>query len=73
MYGCLDEKQSRLKKTWRVFNNDQISVLKESFARDPYPKQDTLRNLSDVLGVHKRKVYNWFYKKRKNIKKEEIH
>ena len=61
--GRLGEKQSKSSQK-RYFDHNQISLLKQYFAQDPYPKQDTLKSLSDMLGVHKMKVYNWFYRKR---------
>ena len=55
-----------------TFDGNQRSVLKQWFAKDPYPSMDTIRNLSDVLGVDKRKVYSWFEVQRRKLPKGEI-
>ena len=70
MFGCLDDKQSLLDERHIHLDDNQRSVLKESFAKHPYPNQDTLRNLSDVLGVDKRKLHNWFISEGCRLKKE---
>ena len=72
MSKCLDEKQASLDKNQQFLNDNQRSVLKQWFAKDPYPKRDTIRKLSDTLGVDKRKVYNWFNNERNRLKKNKI-
>ena len=68
MYTCisgrLGEKGSKLSQTQRYFDHNEISLLKQCFAKDPYPKQNMIKSLSDVLGVDKRKVYRWFIRER---------
>ena len=39
------------------------------FTKDPYPTLDTIRNLSDTLGVDKFKLYNWFNLKRSKLRR----
>ena len=72
MCKCLDKKQASLDKHQQCLNDNQRSVLKECFAKNPYPKQDKIRKLSDALGVDKRKVYNWFTNERNRLKKNKI-
>ena len=68
----LDEKQPLLDKRHQFLNDNQRSMLTQWFAKDLYPKQDTIRYLSDVLGVDKGKVYRWFITERKRLKKKKI-
>ena len=69
---CLDDKQSFLDKRHIHFDDNQRLVLKESFAKDPYPTQDTIKILSDVLGVDKRKVRRWFSSERCRLRKKKV-
>ena len=69
MFACLDGKQSRQVKQYRHLNANQKSVLMQWFTKDPYPTLNTLRNLSDALGVDKLKLYNWFNWKRSELRR----
>ena len=71
-FGCLDEKRTLFDKCHKYLDDHQRSVLQEWFAKDPYPKKDTIRNLSNVLGLDKRKVYNWFNIKRSTLRKKKL-
>ena len=51
-------------------NDNQKSVLKESFAKEPYPSKDTRQKLSEKLGLKVKTVYNWFKDERGRILKE---
>lgn len=69
MSGCVDGKQSRPDKWHRFLNDNQRSVLNQWFQKDQYPTQDTIRNLSNSIGVDKGKVHNWFNIKRSKLRK----
>ena len=72
-FVCLDRPNSTLcKPPMRTFDDSQRSFLKQLFAKDQYPTQDTIRNLSDVLEVDIKKVYKWFRVQRTKLPKGEI-
>ena len=58
-------------RTARKINETQKSVLKQSFANEPYPSKDICQKLSEQLGLKKAKVYNWFRSERERRKKRK--
>ena len=54
-----------------MINNTQKSLLKETFANEPYPSKDTRQKLSEQLGLKKKTVYNWFKWERIRIRNIE--
>ena len=66
-------------KSNRILNANEVSMLNQSFANNAYPTHDTVRNLTEALGVSADKVYSWFCceraKRRKvqGLKRGELH
>ena len=58
-------------RTETIINDTQRSLLKQSFATEPYPSKVTYQKLSEQLGLKKTTVYNWFKSERKRIKKRK--
>ena len=54
------------------FSVEQRLVLRQSFEKEPYPSQDTLKNLSEMVGESKQKVKRWFDNERKKKKHKSI-
>ena len=50
----------------------ELSLLKESFAKDPYPSRDTLRNISEIVGQSELRVYRWFNEERRKERDKKI-
>ena len=55
--------------TASIINDEQRSVLAQSFANEPYPSKDTCQKLSEQLGLRKATVNNWFKWERVRTKK----
>ena len=51
------------------FTENQMSVLKQSFANDPYPMEETLTELSQQLGLTNKQVKGWHQRQRKKLRK----
>ena len=67
MYISSGETHSR-----SLLSEKQSSVLMESFVKDPYPTWDTLRNVSEVIGLSEQKVYRWFDEERSKERDNKI-
>ena len=55
MSQLVDGKQLRPDKWHKYLDNNQKSLLKQWFEKDQYPTTDTIRHLSNTLGVDKGK------------------
>ena len=47
-----------------VFSDEQKSVLRQSFAKQAYPSEDTLKSLSKVVGLSEQVIHTWFRNER---------
>ena len=54
------------------YSAKQRSLLRKSFSKETYPSQDTLRNLSQMVGLSKHQVYQWFCNERRNERNKKI-
>ena len=52
-------------------DDHQLAVLQQSFAINQFARQDTITNLSKVLGMSVSKVYNWFIDERNRVRKRK--
>ena len=53
----------------RRIDDRQKSVLKQSFANEPYPDKETKLKLSEQLGLKEKTVQIWFTSERAKIRK----
>lgn len=48
------------------------TILLDFFAKNPYPKKEDLENLSQLLGLNKYRIQNWFkYQRQKDFKSSQ--
>ena len=52
------------------FTEEQKKSLKQAYATDPYPNQNTLEELSCNLGVATKTIINWFHNYRMRAKQQ---
>ena len=50
---------------------EQMDVLEQSFANEPYPSKNTCQNLSEQLGLKVTTVYHWFRRERAKIRESK--
>ena len=62
-----------LAKRFVRLSNYKKSVLQESFAKNAYPKNATLHELSNQLGLSKSKVQRWFCNHRQRGGRNDKH
>ena len=65
MYSSSGEAQTFL-------HDEQRLVLRQSFEEEPYPSQDTLKSLCEMIGESERKVIMWFGNQRKKEREKKI-
>ena len=68
-YLCLHSDKIHARE--EMINDEQRSVLKQSFADETYPSEDTIQKLSKQLGLKKILLYIWFRNERNKLRKRE--
>ncbi|GAB1599610.1 homeobox protein cut-like 1, partial [Argonauta hians] len=53
------------------FTEEQKEILRQAYAQDPYPNQNTIEVLASELGVGVKTVINWFHNHRMRAKQQQ--
>ena len=69
LYNCVANVKSMLRGPPNYLDKNQLLVLRESFENDIYPTADTIRSLSDSLGLSRPQVTIWFRNERVKLRK----
>ena len=62
--------KQKASKTRTVFNDKQKTVLKQYFAENAYSTKETIKNVSQHLGLSEKSVSDWFSNQRQLSRKE---
>ena len=53
-------------------SDEQKLMLRQSFAEEINPSLDTLRSLSEAVGLSEQRIHKWFSNERNRRKKKEV-
>ncbi|CAO4372719.1 unnamed protein product [Caenorhabditis nigoni] len=67
----LNRQYSQSSATGRLFNKDQVRILKKQFAKDNKIDRDDIERLAPIVGLTPAQIRRWFNYERAKVRKQE--